>query len=286
MFPIYVMQKLGIDKKYNLDIERKNTIDANALYTMLRGKEVDIGFGGWTTAAEYRTKGSDMVAVYSMMKVMDDVMVKKDSPLKSFADLKGKRVGIFGGPAGSTTMIFRVEVSKFFGFDIDKDATVQYGAPPMLMGLLDKGELDAVLLLDPYVSKMLASGKYRSIGELGEIWQQKMGYPLVSINILTNDEFANKNPQTVKNFVKAWKESLEYMKSHPELWPEMTKAIGMTSPEEINILRDRVDKSMFAQWDDELIQQQMKFAEMAVQVGGKDVLPSIPKETFSTKFVP
>lgn len=130
MFPALVMEKMGFDKKYNLQVERHDVLDPPASYNALRSKEVDMGYAGWVTTAQYRTKGADLVNVYSMNVMQQDVMVKKDSPLKSFADLKGKRVGVFGGAGGTSAQMIRLETSKFFGFDLEKESQVQYSAPP------------------------------------------------------------------------------------------------------------------------------------------------------------
>lgn len=286
VFPVYVMQKMGIDKKYNLEIERRETVDTNASYNMLRTKEVDLGFGGWMTIAKLRTTGVDLLNIYSMGVVTNEIMVKNESSLRSYADLKGKRVGVFGGPAGTTTLILRLITMKFFGFDLLKDSQVQYSAPPLLVGLMEKGEIDAALLLDPHIGKMEASGKFRSIGDMGKIWEEKMGWPLLLVTINTTDEFANKNPRAVKNFVAAFKESVEYLQSHPEIWPELAAMGGAEGPEEVKLLSQRVGRQVLARWDDELIKQQLEFAKMAMEIGGPDVLPYIPNEAFTTKFVP
>lgn len=155
-----------------------------------------------------------------------------------------------------------------------------------MIGLLDKGEIDAALLLDPFISKMLASGKYRSIGDIGAVWQDKMGFPLLLVCIATNDEFAKKNPEAVKNFIRAWKDSAEYLKTHAEIWPEMAAKLDITDPEEVKILRERVSGIMLARWDDTFINQQLKFAEMGIEMWGADFLSSIPKDAFTTKYVP
>jgi ABC-type nitrate/sulfonate/bicarbonate transport system substrate-binding protein len=52
-----------------------------------------------------------------------DVIVPAASPIRSIADLKGKKVGSFAGAAGTATVLFRVITSKFHGFDPAKNLT-------------------------------------------------------------------------------------------------------------------------------------------------------------------
>jgi NitT/TauT family transport system substrate-binding protein len=150
-------------------------------------------------------------------------MVKEGSPIKSIADLKGKRVGLFGGPNSATTWLYRLIVHKFYGFDAMKDSKVHFGAPPLLMGMIDRGDLDALLVLDPFITQMLESGKYRSIAELGKLWRQKTNQNPMLVAVTVNETWAKAHPDVVKRFVAGFREALIYLKDArgPATWRRM-----------------------------------------------------------------
>ena len=86
-----------------------------------------------------------------------DVIVPNASPIKSIADLKGKKVGTFAGAAGTATVLFRVIASKFHGFDPGKTGDLQFAGPGLLPALLDKGEIEAAVMFDPLAAKLEVS---------------------------------------------------------------------------------------------------------------------------------
>lgn len=286
LFPIMTMEKQGIDKKYNLVLEKRKVVSVSALYTSLRAGEVDVGFGAWISIALFRSKGAPLTNVYSMYGYTNDVLVKADSPLKSFTDLKGKRVGLFGGPAAGTTALFRLECIKFFGFDPLKESKIQFGAPPLLKGLVAKGEVDAALLLDPIIVSMLETGKYRSIGNIGDIYREKTGQQLMLVSVVANENFAKKNPDAVKRFVKAYKESVLYIKSHPEIWSWLAKAVRIKTDAGARLLKNRVEPKLLTRWDEAFIQYHTKFGQQLGATLGKRFWPGVSPGTFSLEFAP
>jgi NitT/TauT family transport system substrate-binding protein len=132
-----------------------------------------------------------------MQAYTNDVIVPIDSPLKTIADIKGKRIGLFGGPTAATSWLFRLQAVKFFGFDPMKESKIHYGAPPLLIGMMERGDLDAVLTLDPQITQLLETGKFRSIGNIGDIWRAKSGQNPMLVSVTVNEPWAKANPAKV-----------------------------------------------------------------------------------------
>ncbi len=287
LFPIATMEMQGIDKKYNIAIDKKQVVSADALYTTLRSGEVDIGFASWPSTAMFRAKGAPLVNVYPMIRFYNDMLVKKDSPMRSFSDLKGKRIGLFGGPAAGTSTLFRFECIKWFGFDPDKESKVQYGAAPLLRALADKGELDAVFLIDPVSTLMLEKGEYRPIGEIGKIYEDKTGVVLLHVCVTAHENFSKKRPDALRRFLRAYKESVTYFKAHPEIFPRLAaETTEIKTEARIKLMKERVDQSLFTRWDEDLIQQNIKFGEQLGATLGERFWPGVPPGTFSLEYAP
>jgi len=287
-FPIYVMQTKGIADKYNLKIEEIKAAGPQALYTVMQTGDFQVSFGGWLSVALMRAQGYKFINVYSVYGYTNDVMVRTDSPLKSIADLKGKRIGVFGGPSAATTWLFRLEAVRYFGFDPLKEAKVQFGAPPLLIGLLEKGELDAILILDPQIVQLLETGKFRSIGNIGDIWREKTGQDPMLVAISMNETWAKSNPDVAKRFVAAYKESLEYLKTHPDVWPELARQMGIKTEAGAKLLRERTAGKLLTQWDKKFIDEQYRYAAEVLKVFGdaEGIPKQIPEGTFDMSYAP
>lgn len=77
-----------------------------------KAKKCDMGMGAMTITPE-RQKAIGITAPY--MDATQVLLVKKDSPYKSLADLKGKRVGV---QADTTGKAYADEQAKKFGFEV------------------------------------------------------------------------------------------------------------------------------------------------------------------------
>ncbi len=288
LFPMHVMQTRGIADKYRLQIELAKVAGPPAVYTMMQTGDFHVGFGGWLSIALMRAQGHKLTNVYSMSGYTNDVMVTSDSPLKSIADLKGKRVGIFGGPTGATTWFFRLVALKYFGIDPIKDSKVHYGAPPLLIGMLEKGELDAILILDPQIVQLLETGKFRSIGNIGDIWRGKTGQDPMLVAVTVNETWARENPAVAKRFVAAYKESLEYLKTHPEIWTELARTTGVKTDQGAKLVQQRSAGNFISRWDQKFIAEQYAFADDVIKAFGHAAgFPKqIPDGTFDLSYAP
>ncbi len=248
----------------------------------------EVTFRGWLSTALMRSKGHKAIVVYSLTGYTDDVVARVDSPFKSIGDLKGRRIGISGGPATESVWLFRLEAARFFGFDPLKEAKAQFGAPPLLIGLLRKGELDAVLVQNPQVVQLLEIGQYRSIASLGAIWREKTGQDPLFVAVTMNEPWARANPDVARRFVAAYKEAIEYLKTHPDVWPALAKSLGIKTDEGAKLLQQRTAGALMTRWDKKFIDEQYRYAAEVIKLfsGPEEFPKQIPEGTFDMSYAP
>jgi ABC-type nitrate/sulfonate/bicarbonate transport system substrate-binding protein len=280
------MIKQGFDKKHGIAVEYVTYPTLDGLFTAIRGKAVDIGFGGWTAFAQFRSKGAPITMIFPVGRGISlDVVVPANSPIKSLADLKGKKIGSYAGAAGTATALLRVITSKFFGYDPGKTNHLQYAGAALLPDLLAKGDLDAVLLFDPIAVRAIASGKFKSIGNLPTIYKEKVGEDFLWIGYATNDDVIAKHPEALKAFNKAWLEAVAYVKAHPEVFEPLAKALGLDAAG-AKLLRERVLADYVTEWTAKDIATFKKFRALANEVMGAGFLDELPEAAFTTRFNP
>ena len=280
-----VMIDQGIDRKYGIAAEYRAYPTLDGLFTAIRGKDVDVGFAGWTAIAQFRGKGFPVTMIFPVGRgVTVDVIVPTASPIKSIAELKGKKVGSFAGAAGTATVLFRVIASKFHGFDPGKTGDLQFAGPGLLPALLDKGEIEAAVMFDPIAAKLEGSGKYRSIGNLADAYKAGTGDDFLWIGYATNDDFMRADPEALTNFTRAWLESIEYVKSHPEVFEAYGKKYARTRRHHA-ATRARA-RRLHHDLERCLHRGACRFGEMANEVMGRGYLDTVPAAAFSTRFDP
>ena len=280
------MIKQGFDKKHGIAVQYVTYPTLDGLFTAIRGKDVDIGFGGWTAFAQFRSKGAPITMIFPVGRGISlDVVVPANSPIKSLADLKSKRIGSYAGAAGTATVLLRVITSKYFGYDPGKTNHLQYAGAALLPELLAKGDLDAVLLFDPIAVRAIASGKFKSIANLPTIYKEKVGEDFLWIGYATNDDVMAKNPEALKAFNKAWLEAVAYVKAHPEVFEPVAKQLGLDA-DGTKLLRDRVVADYVTEWTPKEIAALKKFRDLANEVMGAGFLDDLPEAAFTTRFNP
>jgi len=280
------MIKQGFDKKHGIAVQYVTYPTLDGLFTAIRGKDVDIGFGGWTAFAQFRSKGAPITMIFPVGRGISlDVVVPANSPFKSLADLKGKKIGSYAGAAGTATVLLRVLTSKYFGYDPGKTNHLQYAGAALLPELLAKGDLDAVLLFDPIAVRAIASGKFKSIANLPTIYKEKVGEEFLWIGYATNDDVIAKHPEALKAFNKAWLEAVAYVKTHPEVFEPVAKQLGLDAAG-TKLLRDRVIADYVTEWTAKDIAALKKFRDLGNEVMGAGFLDDLPAAAFTTRFNP
>ena len=293
MFPVEIMQKQGFAKNHGIKIIRRDVVSVPALYTALKSEQIDVGFGAWASNMLFRSQGVKLVTVFPLIGFVNDVVVRKDSSIQTMSDLKGKRLGVFGGPAGTTSMMFRTISKKFFGFDPLVDASIRYGSPVLHAKLLEKGELDAIMMLHPLTSKFLTSKPLRSIMDVGKFWKEKTGQDLLLVAITTNERFIAKHPQAVRGFVAAYKEAVNYINQHPEVWNDFAKLVGINNEAGRTMLQKALTGRYLTTWNQQSLETLRNFTSEVQELfctksiaGKKGKITASACRGFPPRFLP
>ena len=91
-------------------------------------------------------------------------MVPADSPIKTLADLKGKKLGVAGGPIDKSWLLLVAYALRTANLDLRTETRQEFGAPPLLAEKAKQGEIDAVLNFWPYAARLEAAGFKQLIG--------------------------------------------------------------------------------------------------------------------------
>ena len=132
----------GIFKKHGIDLE----IDMRPFKGHMAGLpagEVPCTTYAGTAAIARINKGLDWVIVGGGLTVMQEVFVLKNSPIKTITDLKGKKFASWSTGAGAFKAM-RATVMDGYGMDVLKDTEFVQAAPPALLKMLDRGQIDSM----------------------------------------------------------------------------------------------------------------------------------------------
>lgn len=183
---------------------------------MLAG-QIDIGMMGDFPATinmtTFQQKGNGVKTIYigtlgySSTGAGNAVLVPKDSPYKSLADLKGKQVSV---PFGSAAHGMLLKAFKASGIDPEKEVTLISQSPEVGGTSLRKNQIDAHANFVPFGELFPFRGFARKIFDGAQT-----GVPTFH-GILVRSDFAKENPEIVVAYLKALLEANQMFRDRPE----------------------------------------------------------------------
>jgi NitT/TauT family transport system substrate-binding protein len=162
----------GIDRgtfaKHDVEFEPVQFTTGLELFQAMIGGSIDMLATG-AVISNFPARGQGrMFLVNNVEFATAQLWVREDMGVKSFADLKGKRIGVAGGALDKSWLLLRAHAAERFGLDLAEHASPVFGAPPLLAEKLAAGELDAGLLYWNFCARLEAKGFRRLVGA-GEI---------------------------------------------------------------------------------------------------------------------
>jgi len=155
--------------------------------------------------------------------------VLADSPVKSFADFKGKKIGM-SPPGSATHAIAAALLEQNYGLK-PSDYTVVPGTEPRLAQFLIQKEIDVAAIRSTTVVQM-NEVKLRSLGNFLDEWKKMTksnAVPYIGIGIVHSDYLA-KNPDAVVKFIVGMRKALEFgSKNRQQVVETLQKAANMAA---------------------------------------------------------
>jgi NitT/TauT family transport system substrate-binding protein len=217
---------LGIYRKVDLDIQRIDLEGGAKLHQAMAAGAIDIALGGGTDLL-FVAKGSPEKAVGVLGNAPSNlsILVLGDSPIRTIADLKGKKIA--ATTVGSLTSWFAQKIARRQGWGVDGITLVYLGGTvSMLAGLTTKTVDAASASLEVGHIRGDATGKYRMIVKGGEFVHDF----IASVIYASNATMAER-PDALRRFLKGWFETVAYLHSHKaEAIPLMAKI--MSAPQD------------------------------------------------------
>jgi len=144
-------------------------------------------------AIALRAQGVPIKVVYLGHRYCSAVVVKKNGPVKTFADMRGRTVAIPTRFSDERLLIFRA--MKAYGIKKNELKMVEM-APPDVAGALAAGAIDGFSMGEPFPSQAELGGYGRILFQAREYWPDYMSCILV-----VQQSLIDKRPDVVQELV-------------------------------------------------------------------------------------
>ena len=283
---ISAMQEQGIAKEYNLDLDVKSFLNPPASSAAVIQKAVDVGFGGNTTMAVARAQGSDVFFFGMIAQPVNHVFAPKDSSIDSLSDLAGKNLGSFSGTNSGTFSVLSVVAAETAGMpNLGEETKVVEAPDAALVGLLDQGNIDAMLSGSTGTVQALLSGKYKSITDLSGDYEEAIGDQPTHVGSVTTESYAADHCGELIAVSNALRDAVDYVRNNDEVWTNYAAELEMTDPDAPAMLKRVLGPSFVSEWNaDRLKANEELLASMIPILGTEDFISEVPEGLFSLDY--
>ena len=197
-----VMQRHALDAAHGFRLESQLLANNEAGRVALMAGAADVVVSDWTMVATQRAAGNRLCfAPFS--SALGAVMVPAEAPLHTLADLRGRSLGVAGGPLDKSWLLVRAAAAATAGIDLAATARLAYGAPPLLGAKLRQGELDAVLTYWNFAARLEAAGYRQMIGVADCAAALGLPGPLGLVGFVFHEDWATANRPLADLFLAA-----------------------------------------------------------------------------------
>lgn len=231
------MKNAGLDHAAGVDVEIVAFAGEDASNVALQAGDIDVIVSDWLWVSRLRAEGADYTFVPFSSSV-GAIMVPQDSVLRSLADLKGRRLGVAGGPLDKSWLLLQGLAARDGGFDLAAENEIVYGAPPLLAEKARQGELDAVLNYWHYNARLEADGFRRLVGADEAAAALGAAGPVSALGWVFSERWSDARPQAAHGFVEASRETKTLLASSDAEWERLAPLVRADGAELV-ALRDR-----------------------------------------------
>jgi len=226
----------GFDTQNGFAMEIQGVAGNSAAQIAFQGGVADAIVSDWIWVARQRAAGKDYVFIpYS--KAVGGMMVPASSPVQTLADLKGKKIGIAGGPVDKSWIILRAYAEQVHGMDLAAETEQIFGGAPLIYKSALNGELDGAINFWHFQAKMEAAGMRSliSVSEAAQALGLDSETPL--LGYVVKGELLREHPELVQGLAKASRGAKELLAVDDGEWDRLRERIKAKNDSEFEALK-------------------------------------------------
>ena len=265
-----VIRTRGLDRKAGLDLEATELASTEAGKIALKGGAADLILSDWLWVARERGLGGTLT-FHPYSSTLGAVMVQATSPIQGLADLKGRKLAVAGGPIDKSWLLLQA-LARRSGLDLKKDATLVYGAPPLLSQKALQGEQDATLTFWNFCAELEAKGFRRAVA-MDEVMKRLGAKDAISIvGYVFDGAWAAKNRGAVDRFLGIAHEAKKILAGSDAEWQRLAPRIGTTDAVTLAVYRKRYIEGIPQRTVADEAQDAAALYQVLAELGGADLV--------------
>jgi len=194
----YVAQQEGLFKKHGLDVRINTGPSGSAMVSFLINGQIESAFGSEIAGVSNHNLDPNVVVVAQATRLVRWIAIVGRN-VDSLDQLKGKKLGVARGSGGEVFWLALIDKLKLNAADY---IVVNVEAPEMVAAL-ERGNIDAYAVWEPWVTRGLAAVKNT------KVLKDQEGILEQGVYIYMNLGWIKKNPEQAEGFMRALVEATD-----------------------------------------------------------------------------
>jgi NitT/TauT family transport system substrate-binding protein len=232
-----IIRAHGLDKEANLSLDVRELASPEAGKIALRSGDADIMISDWLWVSRERSLGAKL-AFYPYSSALGAVMIPNASPIKTLADLKGRRLAVAGGPIDKSWLLLQASLQQD-GINLKSDSTIVYGAAPLVAAQMLNSDMDATVNYWNFCAALEEKG-FRRLASIQDIVQHFGAKgPVAMVGYVFEEGWANANRDRLARFIDMTRKAKQILSTSDSAWDEIAKLTGAPDAATLRAYRDR-----------------------------------------------
>lgn len=243
---VAAMRNEGLLNDAGFELQTVSMANPQAGKVALQADSVDMIISDWFWVSSMRAEGGEL-SFYPYSDVSTGLLVSGDSPIKTLADLKGRKLGIAGGELDKNWLLLQALGQKQ-GIDLNTAVEKVYGAAPLLTQQLLSGRIDALLTYWHFAARLEAQG-YRQLLS-GESLIRDLGFEdaMPSMGYVFKASWARHHQLALQSFLRLAQTARNRLCDSDSAWEKIVKLTDSDDPATQAQLRRRYCDGRVEQW--------------------------------------
>ena len=207
--PVLVAYHNGFFTQAGVEVKLRRFNSGPLLKRALEAGDLDMGYVGMPPAYQAIAEGADIKIVAKVNYGQAALITAKNSPIKTLADLKGKKIAGVREGSGMDVLLKSFVLKEAAKLDASNDVNILHMPSKMMVASVNMNVVDAAFTWEPFISFAVLTGRADVLFDMNKEVPRYPWYVIVA-----NHKMRTQNRNAMQKILKAHKRAIAYLNAH------------------------------------------------------------------------
>lgn len=235
------------------------------LFTRLQGKKIESSTFPVISGARLANQNRAIRLFQPVARSFNSIIARKGKGLSNVEDLKDVTLGSM--PKKTAPFTHFALLLSLEGFAAE-NFEFQFGPPPVLFGQMKKGGLDAMIGVEPFSTRLLATGEFKEFFVFNQRWKEMKGANMPLVEAATYQSSLDEKPDAFEGFGQALVDAGQYISDNKQaVFQQYADVLGLQNDDQIQLAVERIAPIYPTQFATELRESGKEVVRLAAKQG-------------------